>query len=173
MLDPQTFTVTGFIDWDDVFVGPREGGYARYLSWITRDWDPIMYGWPPGSITHEEDSNHDQSMAGKRVPKDDEPVQNGFSCEEPPEVLQAHQDLYYAIYADVDPIGAEVTCRSHIFEAVAIALEHRDLSTEIMSKLCSHLFGKEYMGMGELLFGIEAGDWFVGMRGVRALRSET
>ncbi|PBK71474.1 hypothetical protein ARMSODRAFT_955247 [Armillaria solidipes] len=87
MLDPQSLTVTGFIDWDDVSVGPREGGYARFPSWITRDWIPIMYDWLPGSITHEEDSNHDQSMAGKRVPKDDEPVQNGASCEEPPEVL--------------------------------------------------------------------------------------
>lgn len=172
MVDPQTFTITGFIDWDDVSVGPREGGYARYPSWITRDWDPVMYDWPPGSITHEEDSNHGQSMVGKPVPKDDEPMQNGSSCEEAPEVLQAHRDLYYAIYADIDPTGAEVTCRSHIFEAVVIALEHRDLSVDIMLKLCSYLFGKEYMGMGGLLSGIETGDWFAGMRGVRALQSE-
>ncbi|KAK0235183.1 hypothetical protein EDD85DRAFT_938439 [Armillaria nabsnona] len=103
------------------------------------------------------------------VPKDGEPRQNGSSCEEAPEVLQAHRDLYYAIYADIDPTGAEVTCRSHIFEAVVIALEHRDLSVNIMLKLCSYLFGKEYMGMGELLFGIEAGDWFTGMRGVHEM----
>jgi aminoglycoside phosphotransferase (APT) family kinase protein len=38
--------VTGIIDWDLAQTMPRRAGYARYLSWITRDWDPLMYGWP-------------------------------------------------------------------------------------------------------------------------------
>lgn len=37
--------VTGMIDWDDLTVGPRQSAFARYPSWITRDWDPIMYGY--------------------------------------------------------------------------------------------------------------------------------
>ncbi|PTB65132.1 hypothetical protein BBK36DRAFT_1122360 [Trichoderma citrinoviride] len=38
--------VTGLIDWDLVQTMPRCMGYARYPGWITRDWDPLMYGWP-------------------------------------------------------------------------------------------------------------------------------
>lgn len=38
--------VTGIIDWDHVQTLPRCVGYCRYPSWITRDWDPLMYGWP-------------------------------------------------------------------------------------------------------------------------------
>lgn len=37
---------TGIIDWDLVQTLPRCVGYCRYPSWITRDWDPLMYGWP-------------------------------------------------------------------------------------------------------------------------------
>ncbi|KAI1375091.1 kinase-like protein [Hypoxylon crocopeplum] len=38
--------VTGLIDWDLVQTIPRCVGYALYPSWITRDWDPLLYGWP-------------------------------------------------------------------------------------------------------------------------------
>ncbi|KAI5865644.1 hypothetical protein GGS23DRAFT_560127 [Durotheca rogersii] len=38
--------VTGIIDWDHVQTMPRCVGYSGYPSWITRDWDPLMYGWP-------------------------------------------------------------------------------------------------------------------------------
>lgn len=38
--------VTGIIDWDLAQTTPRCVGYCRYPGWITRDWDPLMYGWP-------------------------------------------------------------------------------------------------------------------------------
>lgn len=38
--------VTGIIDWDHVQTMPRWVGYSRYPGWVTRDWDPLMYGWP-------------------------------------------------------------------------------------------------------------------------------
>ncbi len=37
--------ITGLIDWDDVHTLPRALGFARYPSWITRDWDPVKYGY--------------------------------------------------------------------------------------------------------------------------------
>ena len=37
--------ITGFIDWDGVHTNPRALGFARYPSWITRDWDPVRYGY--------------------------------------------------------------------------------------------------------------------------------
>lgn len=47
-------TVTGLIDWDLAQTMPRFVGYARYPGWITRDWDPLMYGWP--KMADSEDS---------------------------------------------------------------------------------------------------------------------
>ncbi|KAM0249624.1 hypothetical protein ACHAP5_002750 [Fusarium lateritium] len=38
--------VTGIIDWDLCRTMPPHLGYASYPGWITRDWDPLMYGWP-------------------------------------------------------------------------------------------------------------------------------
>lgn len=38
--------VTGIIDWDLCRTMPPHLGYASYPVWITRDWDPLMYGWP-------------------------------------------------------------------------------------------------------------------------------
>ncbi|KAK3935091.1 hypothetical protein QBC46DRAFT_58533 [Diplogelasinospora grovesii] len=47
-------TVTGIIDLDHIQTVPRCVGYCRYPSWITRDWDPLMYGWP--KLTDSENS---------------------------------------------------------------------------------------------------------------------
>ncbi|OKL55540.1 hypothetical protein UA08_09234 [Talaromyces atroroseus] len=41
-------TVKGIIDWDGVSAVPRSVGNERYPSWLTRDWDPAMYGWNEG-----------------------------------------------------------------------------------------------------------------------------
>ncbi|KAI1174237.1 hypothetical protein F4777DRAFT_393827 [Nemania sp. FL0916] len=49
--DIQNFIVSeegelrGIIDWDGIGVVPRTIGNARYPGWLTRDWDPAMYGY--------------------------------------------------------------------------------------------------------------------------------
>ncbi|KAK3934529.1 hypothetical protein QBC46DRAFT_427112 [Diplogelasinospora grovesii] len=43
--------IAGVIDWDLAQTLPRLVGYARCPSWITRDWDPLMYGWPKDTET--------------------------------------------------------------------------------------------------------------------------
>ncbi|KAI0109579.1 hypothetical protein GGR51DRAFT_512001 [Nemania sp. FL0031] len=49
--DIQNFIVSedgdlrGIIDWDGVAAVPRTIGNARYPGWLTRDWDPDMYGY--------------------------------------------------------------------------------------------------------------------------------
>ena len=37
--------VTAIIDWDGVCIETRVSAFARYPSWITRDWDPVMYDY--------------------------------------------------------------------------------------------------------------------------------
>ena len=34
-----------FIDWDGVDISPAGLGFCSYPSWITRDWDPVNYGY--------------------------------------------------------------------------------------------------------------------------------
>lgn len=46
--------VTGIIDWDLVQTAPPYAGYTSYPSFITRDWNPLMYGWP--KLAHSENS---------------------------------------------------------------------------------------------------------------------
>lgn len=49
--DIQNFIVSengdlrGIIDWDGVAAVPRTLGNKRYPGWLTRDWDPAMYGY--------------------------------------------------------------------------------------------------------------------------------
>ncbi|KXJ94678.1 hypothetical protein Micbo1qcDRAFT_159930 [Microdochium bolleyi] len=46
VLADEEGNITGLIDWDLAHTFPRILGYAAYPGWITRDWDPLMYGWP-------------------------------------------------------------------------------------------------------------------------------
>lgn len=40
----DTGRVVGIIDWDGVFVGPRQLQALTYPLWLFLDWDPLMYG---------------------------------------------------------------------------------------------------------------------------------
>jgi hypothetical protein len=50
--------VTAILDWDDMAVEPRQSGCCQYPSWITRDWDPTMYGY----YEHSEGSESDDEV---------------------------------------------------------------------------------------------------------------
>ncbi|TPX08709.1 uncharacterized protein E0L32_009898 [Thyridium curvatum] len=58
--DIQNFIVSdegelvGVIDWDGVAATPRTLGNERYPGWLTRDWDPAMYGWTEAMESGEE-----------------------------------------------------------------------------------------------------------------------
>ncbi|KAL1970144.1 hypothetical protein VTN77DRAFT_6549 [Rasamsonia byssochlamydoides] len=64
------------IDWDGVAAVPRSVGNERYPNWLTRDWDPSMYGWKPEM--------------------EQDPAPNGF-WEDSPETLA----FYRAVYNDI------------------------------------------------------------------------
>ncbi|KAH7264790.1 kinase-like domain-containing protein [Fusarium redolens] len=64
--------VTGFIDWDHCQTVPRHLGYAAYPGWITRDWDPLMYGWPhmPGFEDSPDDLQRYRAHYNKEMCKE-------------------------------------------------------------------------------------------------------
>lgn len=91
--------ITGLIDWDGVHTLPRALGFARYPSWITRDWDPAKYGY-------------------------DKPDSRG---EDSPAQLLSYRHEYAAEIAglllpDMD-YSADDTRLSPILEAIEIAVE--------------------------------------------------
>jgi len=87
--------ITGIIDWDGVQTMPRGYGFSCYPSWITRDWDPIMYGCS-------------------------EP---GF--EDTPVILSCYRQAYASAFQDINlPTSnymPDETRLSHIYEAIYIA----------------------------------------------------
>ena len=60
--DIQNFIVStegelrGVIDWDGVTAIPTCLGNERYPSWLTRDWDPMMYGFSPAASSEAQHS---------------------------------------------------------------------------------------------------------------------
>jgi len=72
--DIQNFIVStegellGIIDWDGVCAWPKCLGSKRYPGWLTRDWDPGMYGYGSDGLPHHSDMREDspQTLAHYR-----------------------------------------------------------------------------------------------------------
>jgi len=108
--------VTGIIDLDHIQTAPRCVGYCRYPSWITRDWGPLMYGWPKAS-----------------------------DSENSPEELERYREHYNReMGVALDGNGDwKYTQKSQIREAVWIAALNRRHRLEICRKLVQVAQGDE------------------------------
>lgn len=67
LVSPQGRLV-GIIDWDGVGAWPRSLGNLRYPGWLTRDWDPGMYGYESDGVLHDPEMREDspQTLARHR-----------------------------------------------------------------------------------------------------------
>ncbi|KAA8914283.1 kinase-like domain-containing protein [Sphaerosporella brunnea] len=87
--------ITGLIDWDSVQTMPRAYGFSSYPSWITRDWDPIMY------------ENSDPEL------------------EDSPDTLSRYRQIYASAFEGLElPPNNYIpdeTRLSHIYEAIFVA----------------------------------------------------
>lgn len=116
--DPQSFlvsedgTLTAIIGWDNIHTLPRSIGYARYPSWITRDWNPLMYDYDTPD-SHLENS---------------------------PEELDYYRHRYAERMKAYMPEGIDFTTKSHLFEAMWIAARSPIYSHHIVQKIFDHLF---------------------------------
>lgn len=100
--------ITGIIDWDNVQTVPSFIGCLRYPGWITRDWDPLMYGWP-----HYVDK------------------------ENSPDELRKYRELYLKEIKQSlisQGVNWRITEKSHIFEAFWIAASNSANRTRICEK---------------------------------------
>lgn len=141
-VDPVDHRITGLIDWDSVGTEGSCSGYARYPSWITRDWDPIMYDYNAEALERGEES-FDQS----------------------PETLSKYRQHYAAAFEKVaselkvDGYDPRMTRLSHIMEAFLNALTNCTSRPLVMEKLLDHAFkGKVPFTKMEYANDFEAGD---------------
>ncbi|KAJ7668742.1 kinase-like domain-containing protein [Mycena polygramma] len=118
--------VTGIIDWDDVTVGPRQSAFARYPSWITRDWDPLLYGY------------------SKTEPREDQQ-------EDSPETLSRFRDEYLTAFTRLNAEHGQLTRHSHLIEALEIAIHLSFTRANIIDKLTEYVFGENPEEGGEFL----------------------
>ncbi|KAH0586969.1 hypothetical protein J132_04506 [Termitomyces sp. J132] len=164
--------VTGLIDWDGTQTSPRQGGYARYPSWITRDWDPLMYGYPrtrtqDDVLSEQEDemsSNQEEEDSGVIATSIDPSIPSREELQEDsPEVLQAFREEYLRAFEEADPVSANYTRNSHVYEAIEIAIDSPFLRFGITCRLMDYVFGCRRPGdeLSILLLeeGLRAGDW--------------
>ncbi|KAJ4292839.1 hypothetical protein N0V88_005497 [Collariella sp. IMI 366227] len=72
--DIQNFLVSpkgdlvGIIDWDGVGAWPKSLGNVRYPGWLTRDWDPGMYGYGSDGV-HDSEMREDSPQTLARYRK--------------------------------------------------------------------------------------------------------
>jgi len=129
-------TITGLIDWDGVYVGPRQGGAAAYPSWITVDWNPTFYGWSHLS-TAEENSQFDSA---------------------------AELDRFRKMYLDIiDRVSfgmlTSITRNSHVWSALHIAVTNSIATSGIVDHLSKYVFGSGVLGY-EVEEGIKNSAWY-------------
>lgn len=124
VVDPDSNNqITGFIDWDGVHAEASSAGYACYPSWITRDWDPVIY-----------DYNEDSEAPGV----------DDYGTEDSPAMLSKYRQHYASEFAklaaDFDGYDPRMTRLSHMIDAVCIALTNGFCRPQIVEKLLEHAF---------------------------------
>lgn len=131
--DIQNFIVSdegelqGIIDWDGVAAVPRRAGSERYPGWLTRDWDPVMYGYQ-------------ESMDEGGEPEE--------VWEDSPETLKHFRKLYRDMVATcretwkgpVEAIPDEgITRMSLVIENLVIAADEPQSRNEILRKIVNEM----------------------------------
>jgi aminoglycoside phosphotransferase (APT) family kinase protein len=108
-------TLTALIDWDNVHTVPRSIGYSRYLAWITRDWDPIKYGY--GIPTCRPENS--------------------------PAELDFYRRRYADVMKSLVPEGNDFASKSHLYEAVWIAASSWISTDTIVRKIFRSVFSED------------------------------
>lgn len=148
--DIQNFIVSeegelrGVIDWDGVAAVPRSLGNESYPGWLTRDWDPAMYGY-------RESMEHGVEPEGV--------------WEDSPESLAYYRGIYDGIMANHRMErrgGSEANynlCRmSLITENLAIAVNAPQCRDAVLHKMVHEIWA--VAGRGEQLDYTEIADMF-------------
>ncbi|KAI1390703.1 uncharacterized protein F4822DRAFT_441988 [Hypoxylon trugodes] len=125
----QCGNVIAIIDWDLAQTLPRCVGFARFPGWITRDMNPLMYGWP-----------RDQTN------------------EDPPHRLMRYRHYYNKeLGRQLGQKGDwKFTVKSQLTKALWIAALHSQYRLEICRKFVQYAWNIEFEKTLDVLFDIGA-----------------
>ncbi|KAI2622452.1 hypothetical protein GGR54DRAFT_629978 [Hypoxylon sp. NC1633] len=131
--DIQNFIVSedgdlrGIIDWDGVAALPRTIGNERYPGWLTRDWDPAMYGY-------------EESM--------EQGLEPGGVWEDSPNCLAQYRNVYRNFIADYQRDDSSVGfCRlSLITDNLTIAADDPRCRNGILRKIAQEIWSRAGQG---------------------------
>ena len=135
-------TLTGIIDWDLVQTAPPYAGYTSYPSFITRDWNPLMYGWSPQADSENSPEELERSSQA--------------DSENSPDELERYRAYYNqqmgrALGRKGDWMYTE---KSHITEAVWNAALDGKCRVEICAKLIQEAMGVEKAAAMDILYDL-------------------
>jgi hypothetical protein len=133
--------VTGMIDWDDVAIGPRQSAFARYPSWITRDWDPFMYCYRKTSDVNLLSLIYMPLLRLTSCLQSGEDLSRETQQEDSPETLSRFRDEYLAAFTRLKPSHGRLTRYSHLIEALEIAISHSFTRADILDKFTKYVYG--------------------------------
>ena len=127
--------ITGIINWDGVYIGPRQGGAAAYPAWLTVDWDPMFYGW-----------------------SEDAPPEDNARYDSPADLANYRKVYLNAIQRASGDKLTHITHNSHVWTTLYIALCNELATPEIVGHLSQFVFGTGLLH--EVLAGIRRGSWY-------------
>ena len=122
-------SLTGLIDWDGIYVGPKHMGSAAYPSFITRDMNPLDYQW-------WSDPEWEKERAGS------------------PAELRDLRKAYRTSFEKYAGTASTETLNSHLYKAVEEACKNKPYSSYMVTKLArlcldGNMFDFEYEMNGE------------------------
>jgi hypothetical protein len=128
--------ITGIIDWDNVYIGPRQGAAAAYPSWLTVDWDPLYHGW--------------SKKASSEV---------NAAYDSPAELAKCRKAYLDAIHLASAGKLTGITRNSHVWTTLSIAICNGIATSGIVDHLSKFVFGSGLLGY-EVEEGIRRGAWY-------------
>ncbi|KAG5735860.1 hypothetical protein E4T56_gene4082 [Termitomyces sp. T112] len=124
------------IDWDDVKLCSRQGGLISELE------DDSELG-EDNRTENENQLQEEGSTTGEHGKDIGMQVSQSLPIpsRESPIVLQGLRDEYLQAFEEVDPVSANYTCNSYIYEAIEIAISTHCSRGGILDQLMEHFFG--------------------------------
>ena len=128
--------ITGIINWDNVYIGPRQGAAAAYPMWLTVDWDPSFHGW-------DEDAS----------------PENNKGHDSPAELASYRKAYLNAITRASRGELTHITRNSHVFTTLYIGITNKFAMGGILNHLSKFVFGSGILG-DKVEQGIKGGGWY-------------
>ena len=129
-------TITGIINWENVYIGPLQGAAAAYPMWLSVDWDPSFHGWNENA-SPEDNKGYDS----------------------PAELASFRKAYLNAITRASRGELTHITRNSHVFTTLHTGITNEFAMGGILHHLSKFVFGREILG-DEVARAVKGGAWY-------------